>query len=142
MSGLLPDWPGWAYAALVALCVPMPALCVVLGLRLRRQRRELERQTVEHAENVLTWESDAHLYLPYVTTWHRGTGLESDRTPGYWPEVEANARRESLGPRYSRIVVSLRDQTGEPYVTDWTFEHGELVDRSRRPIRPRKDLTS
>lgn len=142
MTGLLPDLPGWAYATLAALCVPMPALCAVLALRLRRYRRAEERGAVEHAEQVLAWESDGHLRLPYVTTWYRGTGLESDPTPGYWPQVEAQARAESLDLRYDRVVVSLRDQAGQPYVTDWTFERGELASRTRRPIRPRKGLTA
>lgn len=122
--------------------LPMPALCLVLALRLRRDRIAEQRRTVEHAEQVLAWESDGHLHLPYVTTWHQGTGFHWWETPGYWPAVEESARAASLDPRYSRVVVSLRDQTGQPYVTDWTFAGGELVDRSRRPIHPRKDLAS
>ncbi|GAA3224962.1 hypothetical protein [Nonomuraea helvata] len=127
--------PGIALAFLLAVLVRH-------ALWLRSHRRQAQETAIAEAEQMLRWEAEGHLYRPYRMTWivENPLTIYGETTPGYWPQVQARAERDSRGshpgmppslrPCY-RVQVAVVDPGGGG-VTEWTWEHGELVDEQRR----------
>ncbi|MBG0819036.1 hypothetical protein [Planomonospora sp. ID82291] len=124
-------WPGWAWAAFAGIAGVSVGAVIYSCVSVARLNRAERRRVVARAEQVLAWEAGGYPRLPYVTIWHRGTGYELRRTPGYWPEVSEQAAADSQDRRYDRVTVRLRTPVADGYVTEWTWQDGALISEER-----------
>ncbi|MBB4920957.1 hypothetical protein [Streptosporangium saharense] len=123
----------WALVALAAMF--FLGVLVREALWQRRYRRRAAAQALAEAEQILQWEAEGHQYRPYRMTWivENPRSIYSRSTPGYWPQIQAAAERDSRGshpgmPPSPRPCYRVEVVDPAPAgVREWIWEHGQLL---------------